>query len=357
MIDMVEGVRCSGSTTTRWRWELGVPVVPVVAARRTGDRQSDAHDHRAFSTIPPSDHLCGVPHVRLRGVGWSLRPPWRWAPQGCMGPGDRVGFASDVARSRWVPRDAARTAMRTKARAGTFGAARTDHRDGRIDRPRLRGACALTVGSIASSSVWSSVRASDVGLAVGARGSRVDPSHRRSADSPGDHGGQFSGGVHMGQPAHGCHRSGTRSAAGDWLGGFVPAGALQSFDGSTGVVAGVGAVLVFLPQILILFLFLAILERLWGTWRARGVSARSLDGACRIEWKVVHSVARIVLPAPCRASWPRGTIEGLAQPVGDDPDRTADELQRTPARYTFCSSLHLFRRRRCLAVSLDCRRL
>jgi ferrous iron transport protein B len=47
------------------------------------------------------------------------------------------------------------------------------------------------------------------------------------------------------------------------LGGFftevIPAGALQSLVVS-GVVAGVGAVLAFLPQILILFLFLAILE-------------------------------------------------------------------------------------------------
>jgi ferrous iron transport protein B len=46
---------------------------------------------------------------------------------------------------------------------------------------------------------------------------------------------------------------------GSWLASFLPERALRSLV-SQGVVAGVGAVLVFLPQILILFLFLAILE-------------------------------------------------------------------------------------------------
>src|SRR5690606_3107817 len=48
-----------------------------------------------------------------------------------------------------------------------------------------------------------------------------------------------------------------------WLGSFVegllPEGALQSLA-VNGVVEGVGAVLVFLPQILILFFFIALLE-------------------------------------------------------------------------------------------------
>ena len=46
---------------------------------------------------------------------------------------------------------------------------------------------------------------------------------------------------------------------GAWIAQAVPSGALQSLV-VNGVVAGVGAVLVFLPQILILFLFIAILE-------------------------------------------------------------------------------------------------
>jgi ferrous iron transport protein B len=47
--------------------------------------------------------------------------------------------------------------------------------------------------------------------------------------------------------------------AGDGLGRLLPAGAFRSLV-VNGIVAGVGAVMVFLPQILVLFLFLAILE-------------------------------------------------------------------------------------------------
>jgi ferrous iron transport protein B len=49
------------------------------------------------------------------------------------------------------------------------------------------------------------------------------------------------------------------SAWGAWAAGHLPAGAMQSLL-ANGVFAGVGAVLVFLPQILVLFLFLALLE-------------------------------------------------------------------------------------------------
>ncbi len=52
---------------------------------------------------------------------------------------------------------------------------------------------------------------------------------------------------------------GVLGALGGWLAEVVPAGAVQSLL-INGVVAGVCAVLVFLPQILVLFLFLAILE-------------------------------------------------------------------------------------------------
>ncbi|MBT8040017.1 MAG: ferrous iron transport protein B [Xanthomonadales bacterium] len=44
-----------------------------------------------------------------------------------------------------------------------------------------------------------------------------------------------------------------------WIGSHLPEGALSSFI-TDGVIAGVGSVLVFLPQILILFLFIIILE-------------------------------------------------------------------------------------------------
>lgn len=48
---------------------------------------------------------------------------------------------------------------------------------------------------------------------------------------------------------------------GDWVGGMMSEGALKSLV-VDGVIGGVGGVLIFLPQILILFLFIAILEDL-----------------------------------------------------------------------------------------------
>ena len=52
--------------------------------------------------------------------------------------------------------------------------------------------------------------------------------------------------------------SGT-GAVGEWLGSRMPEGALRSLV-VDGIVAGVGGVIIFLPQILILFLFIGILE-------------------------------------------------------------------------------------------------
>ncbi|MBZ0137041.1 MAG: ferrous iron transport protein B [Planctomycetes bacterium] len=54
---------------------------------------------------------------------------------------------------------------------------------------------------------------------------------------------------------------GAFGALGDWVGGMMAEGALKSLV-VDGVIAGVGGVLIFLPQILILFLFIAILEDL-----------------------------------------------------------------------------------------------
>jgi ferrous iron transport protein B len=51
----------------------------------------------------------------------------------------------------------------------------------------------------------------------------------------------------------------TASGLAGWLGGVLPAGAVASFI-TDGVIAGVGSVIVFLPQILILFLFIIMLE-------------------------------------------------------------------------------------------------
>src|SRR6185369_9038320 len=53
--------------------------------------------------------------------------------------------------------------------------------------------------------------------------------------------------------------NGTIGAAGDWLNGNLAEGPLRSLL-VDGVVAGIGSVLVFLPQILILFFFILLLE-------------------------------------------------------------------------------------------------
>ncbi len=49
------------------------------------------------------------------------------------------------------------------------------------------------------------------------------------------------------------------TAVGEWLGGLLPDGILRSFV-VDGLVAGVGGVLVFLPQIIVLFFFILLLE-------------------------------------------------------------------------------------------------
>jgi ferrous iron transport protein B len=54
---------------------------------------------------------------------------------------------------------------------------------------------------------------------------------------------------------------GAFGSLGDWVGGMMSDGALKSLV-QDGIIGGVGGVLIFLPQILILFLFIAILEDL-----------------------------------------------------------------------------------------------
>ena len=68
----------------------------------------------------------------------------------------------------------------------------------------------------------------------------------------------------------------------DWLGEFVhaalPSGLLQSFL-QNGVISGVGSVVVFLPQILILFLFILLLEDFGYMARAAFLMDRIMGGA------------------------------------------------------------------------------
>lgn len=67
-------------------------------------------------------------------------------------------------------------------------------------------------------------------------------------------------------------------ALGDMLSGALPAGLLQSFI-QHGVISGVGNVIVFLPQILFLFLFILILEDLGYMARAAFLMDRIMGGA------------------------------------------------------------------------------
>ncbi len=61
----------------------------------------------------------------------------------------------------------------------------------------------------------------------------------------------------------------------DWVGGLLPAGLLRSFL-TDGVIAGVGSVVVFLPQILILFFFILLLESTGYMTRAAYVMDRMM---------------------------------------------------------------------------------
>jgi ferrous iron transport protein B len=79
---------------------------------------------------------------------------------------------------------------------------------------------------------------------------------------------------------------GALGALGGWLAQVIPTGAIESLV-VNGVIAGVGAVLTFLPQILVLFLFLAILEDCGYMARAaflldRWMGLVGLNGKCFI---------------------------------------------------------------------------
>ncbi len=67
-------------------------------------------------------------------------------------------------------------------------------------------------------------------------------------------------------------------ALGEWVHGVVPDGLLQSFL-QNGVISGVGSVIVFLPQILILFLFILLLEDFGYMARAAFLMDRIMGGA------------------------------------------------------------------------------
>ena len=71
---------------------------------------------------------------------------------------------------------------------------------------------------------------------------------------------------------------GVFSGAGDWIGGVLPDSIFRSLL-TEGVLSGVGSVVVFLPQILILFLFILLLEDLGYMARAAFLMDRIMGGA------------------------------------------------------------------------------
>ncbi|WP_458758448.1 ferrous iron transporter B [Afipia sp. TerB] len=72
--------------------------------------------------------------------------------------------------------------------------------------------------------------------------------------------------------------SGSFDALGTYVHDLLPAGLLQSFI-QNGVIAGVGSVIVFLPQIMIMFLFILLLEDLGYMARAAFLMDRIMGGA------------------------------------------------------------------------------
>ena len=98
-------------------------------------------------------------------------------------------------------------------------------------------------------------------------------------------------------------------AAAGWLGGVVsgmlPEGWVRSLI-VDGVIAGAGGVIVFLPQIIILFFFILVLEESGYLPRAAFLLDRLMGGSVCLG---VHSYRFCpVLPAPFPASWPRAPL-------------------------------------------------
>ena len=112
-------------------------------------------------------------------------------------------------------------------------------------------------------------------------------------------------------------------ALGAWVGTILPNGWVSSFL-RNGVIAGVGSVIVFLPQILILFLFILLLEDFGYMGRAAFLMDRIMGGAG------LHGRAFIPLFVELRLRDPghHGNT-GHRQPprsAGDDPSGAADDL-------------------------------
>jgi hypothetical protein len=125
-------------------------------------------------------------------------------------------------------------------------------------------------------------------------------------------------------------RASVRWAPGAQLHGTLPEGALRSLL-VDGIIAGVGSVLVFLPQILILFFFILALEDSGYLPRAAYLLDR-LMGISRPLWSSLHSHCCRASPAPVPGIMATRTIPNLRDRHGHDHDRAADDVRRPAAR-------------------------
>ena len=135
------------------------------------------------------------------------------------------------------------------------------------------------------------------------------------------------GRVQLGGAADGWIDAGV-GALGGWLQGVMPAGPLRSLL-VDGVIAGTGSVLVFLPQILILFFFILVLEDRGYLPRAAFLLDR-LMGRVGLSGRVVHSAA-VVLRLRHSRHHGRAHHSQSARPARHHPAGAADDLFGAPA--------------------------
>ena len=88
-----------------------------------------------------------------------------------------------------------------------------------------------------------------------------------------------------------------------WVNAAFPDGLIKSFI-ADGLIAGVGCVLVFLPQILVLFLFIILLEDFGYMARAAFLMDK-LMGAAGLHGRAFIPLLSSVRVRDSRRSWPR----------------------------------------------------
>ncbi len=253
MVDLAEsaGVSIDAAALSA---ELGVPVVPVVATRRTGiDALSEAVSE-ALDT-PCSHHCTAFPEcvcAELDGLCHSLaggrpqvhgRTARAEAMQTLLGPGGYheerlvqrcgLGLAEELAERRRRIVSAGESLVEVEARVRYAWIERVLNRVMTQERARQRSRTER-IDRILTHPIWG------MGVLLLLMGACFQSVYAWAAPLMNSIDGAF-------------------GALGAAITGWMPAGALESLM-VNGVIAGVGAVLTFLPQILILFFFLAVLE-------------------------------------------------------------------------------------------------